>query len=215
MSLPTEPPLTSYPPAPWHASGQIWCALLTSRSPLKSPLTTCLIPHTLAALLIRYQEGALRYDEFALVSVQRRGHRIGLWTHCIWVDSATALWGGRQIWGIPKQMAHFTWTNNTVAVSDADGPLAELSFTPRVSVHTPFVVRFNAFGQRDRALLLASSQASGRLRPGRATITQWVDRLPALAHTRQRLALIAESAKIAVHRPRHLGHVPTEPHSGV
>ena len=37
------------------------------------------------------------------------------------------MWGGRKLWGLPKNLAEFTWNDSTVRVTDDQGLIAELS----------------------------------------------------------------------------------------
>ncbi|MEH2421821.1 MAG: acetoacetate decarboxylase family protein [Nostoc sp.] len=67
---------------------------------------------TLGSLyLSNYGSGSvLEYSELivasALVCYQRK---IGAWVSHIYVDNADSVAGGREIWGLPKELAEFTW----------------------------------------------------------------------------------------------------------
>jgi hypothetical protein len=50
-------------------------------------------------------------------------------TH-IWVDSVASRNGGRALWGIPKQLADFTFAGDDFAARDDEGPLAAASIRP-------------------------------------------------------------------------------------
>ena len=68
---------------------------------------------TLAMLaLIDYRSGStLTYRELILSpALVRAGGRIGAWISHIYVDSPRSLAAGREVWGLPKQLAGFTWT---------------------------------------------------------------------------------------------------------
>jgi acetoacetate decarboxylase len=56
-----------------------------------------------------YGKGSsLQYNELIVFSaLVRSGARIGAWVSDIYVDSEGAVSGGREIWGLPKQLAHF------------------------------------------------------------------------------------------------------------
>ncbi|WP_372412476.1 acetoacetate decarboxylase family protein [Streptomyces luteireticuli] len=189
----------------------MWCGLLTTARPLPAPLRTLFSPRTLAAVLMRYQQGTLRYNEFALASLMRRGHHIGMWVHYIWVDSRASLWGGRQIWGLPKQMAEFTWADHHVHITDAAGQLAALSLIPRAQRGPVVPIRLGGFGHANSTLLLATATARGRIRPASIKVTAWADHLPQLARTSAHYGLVVAPIRITAHAPKHLGPLPSPP----
>jgi hypothetical protein len=207
VSEPDLPEFTAYPPAPWRSRGLMWIGLLRTTDPLTTPLPLLSGARNLAVLLIRYQQGALNYDEFVLASLVRQSRRPGLWVHRIWVDSAASLWGGRQVWGVPKQMATFTWTECGVEVGDNAGPLASLSLTSHVSRGLPMALRFGGFGHHDGTLLLSTAVVRGRIKPVRIKVTGWSDRLPRLAGTTGRFGVSLNPMHIVVHEPRRFGPV--------
>ena len=99
------------PPPPWLATGQ--CGWPPRPPPVGSRFRLTFPPWAargrLVIALARFR-GTLSYDEFAVGSLVRRGTRGGLWCQRIWIDDAASLWGGRRLWGIPKQLARFDWT---------------------------------------------------------------------------------------------------------
>lgn len=106
----------------------------------------------LVVLLARYEAGGtLQYDELVFGVPARRGFRLGLFVDAMWVNDAAALWGGRRIWGVPKQMARFAWDEDsgTVRIEDASGRVVTLgvnaatAWFPSVPLPAPF------FGRRD------------------------------------------------------------------
>jgi hypothetical protein len=83
----------AYPPAPWRLSGELTLipALVRGRSPG-------------GLMLVNYRAGTLTYNELIVFSGWTwRGFVV---SH-IYVDSEASLWGGREIWGLPKQLAEF------------------------------------------------------------------------------------------------------------
>ncbi|MFC0542464.1 acetoacetate decarboxylase family protein [Kutzneria chonburiensis] len=99
--------------------------------------------------VVRYREGTLSYNEVFVGSVVRRGFRVGLWVHGIWVDSVESLWGGREIWGLPKELATFTWRNRGLTMTAQDGRLdVRFSGSPRWSARVPFVAPAFGLGSR-------------------------------------------------------------------
>ncbi|MER7395886.1 acetoacetate decarboxylase family protein [Streptomyces sp. NPDC000151] len=195
---------TPFPPPPWRSTGTLWAALLTTCRPLPLPpaLRPLGSPQRLVMLLIRYRHGTLRYDEFALASPARSGVRAGLFTHHIWVDTPASLSGGRQIWGVSKELAHFAWSRHSLLVSDDDGPIAGLRFGPRGPRLPTLPALGPAFGQRDGRLLHFTSRLTGRIARHPLHITTWAPRLPRLdAPPRQ--ALTVDPCHMTVPAPGH------------
>jgi acetoacetate decarboxylase len=52
--------------------------------------------------------------------------------------------GGREIWGLPKELAQFTWTEHSVTVSQADKFLCTLNYR-RQSFGLPLKLSASAF----------------------------------------------------------------------
>ena len=98
------------------------------------------------ALLASYDTGStLRYHELLVATaLVRHGPTIGLWVDHAWVDSATSLAGGRQIWGIPKRRAQFSEPERGAMEVRADGGalLTVRSGAPRALVPQPLFAPF-------------------------------------------------------------------------
>jgi hypothetical protein len=125
-----EPPETPYPPAPWRARAQCWVGLFRSdrAAALPAGLHPLLGARSRVVALVRYLPGStLVYDELIIATPALLGARPGLAVEYIWVDSLAALWGGRRLWGLPKELADFAWDEQGVRVSDAAGPLLTLA----------------------------------------------------------------------------------------
>ena len=124
------PPETPYPPAPWRAHAQSWLGVFRSDRPAALPhgLRPLLGARTRVVALVRYLPGStLVYDELIIATPALLGARPGLAIEYIWVDSLASLWGGRRIWGLPKELAEFVWDDHGVRVSDNAGPLMSLA----------------------------------------------------------------------------------------
>jgi hypothetical protein len=137
----------SYPPPPWHLGGSMDVSLW--RVPVHA------LPASVAAALprdagpvrvgvhalvgtafVRYEPGgALSYDELLAATLVRQGPRPRVTIGDIWVDSPASRAGGRELWGIPKQLASFerrdlgTVTEARAAL--AGDVLAEVRVAPR------------------------------------------------------------------------------------
>ncbi|MGW7001948.1 acetoacetate decarboxylase family protein [Streptomyces sp. NPDC054933] len=160
----------------------------------------------LAIVLVRYESGTLRYDEFALGSLVRRGHRIGLLIHRIWVDDPASLWGGRRLWGIPKELARFRWDASTVTVRTAEGPLAAFTVGARPAWRLPVLLApLPAFGQLDGERVLLPGRAVARFGVTSVVIDEWSAALPALIGKPRLRASTADPCRFTFPAGRVLG----------
>lgn len=105
----------AYPPPPWRMHGQMWLTLVRT--------TADAGPERPAGVygvgLVDYQEPSpLTYGELLVarqVTIPRpeSGRSPTSGKHVtvtdIWVDSAPSRAGGRELWGVPKELADFTW----------------------------------------------------------------------------------------------------------
>lgn len=106
----------AYPPEPWHLKGQLLMSIWTAPyapppdepPPGTRPIVVggrCLT----ACAWLRYERGGvLEYDEVLSGVLVRTGRRRPMvWITHIWVDSPVSRDGGRELWGLPKQLAAF------------------------------------------------------------------------------------------------------------
>lgn len=91
----------------------VWAVRCGSLPALPPELAGVVRPVTLAgrglvgAAWVRYQPGGvLAYNELLAATLIRRGARVGTSITAIWVDSVASRDGGRELWGIPKDLAH-------------------------------------------------------------------------------------------------------------
>ncbi|MFS8104202.1 acetoacetate decarboxylase family protein [Lentzea alba] len=207
-----EPPLASYPPAPWRSGGTMWIALLPTTRPV--PVPEGLTPvgkDRLVLMVIRYRTGTLCYDELIIGRLVRHNRRVGVWVHAIWVDSAASLWGGRQIWGVPKQLATFTWRERGVLMKDDAGMRISIEFgrSSTWSVPTPFVAP--AFGLLLGQLQFFRGAGRGRLRTSRVRLVSWPAGLPSVRTGLARAAHL-DKFQMVVGAPRELTGAMTDTH---
>lgn len=125
-----------YPQAPWHLQGSALFALHfidTARAaaylPPELSMIQALPGQTLGGVYFaRYEPGsALEYSELIVVSalVHHRS-QIGGWVSHIYVDNPNSVAGGREIWGLPKELATFSWQPDRITVQQGDTPLCSL-----------------------------------------------------------------------------------------
>lgn len=183
----------AFPAAPWRVRGQAWAGLFRTELPVAVPagLQPLIGRRWLVVALVRYLVGPLHYDELFIGLPVRYERRIGVWIDRIWVDDLSSLWGGRRIWGLPKELARFDWHGDTVSVVDATGPIATLQLDRRMNWLLPLpavVFGVGRLGQR-----WALTPARGWAWPHRAGlhITEWSPRLPYRPHATPICAIAA------------------------
>jgi acetoacetate decarboxylase len=158
-----------YPPAPWSLFGSGVFTLhrveIDRARPFVPPqlqIVPILPGKTLGVLLlIQYGPGSvLEYHELIVVpALVRFGWRVGIWVSHIYVDHPESVAGGREIWGLPKELAEFAWdleTKGAVSVRQGDRTLCVLQggqprlmapipmFLPAISLLDGSVLRFNS-----------------------------------------------------------------------
>jgi acetoacetate decarboxylase len=133
-----------YPPAPWALEG---CGVQTLQLvdsgrartfvPSELDIVSVLPGRTLGGVyLAAYGPGSvLAYSELiAAAALARCSGRWGFWISHIYVDDADSMAGGREIWGLPKELAQFTWDGGEkgqVTVRQGDRSLCTLSWGRR------------------------------------------------------------------------------------
>jgi hypothetical protein len=123
-----------YPPEPWHLRGQMYLSVFLiprGKLPRLPPvLDQAVRPITVGgrvavgAAWVRYEPGGvLHYQELlSAVLVHERGRpRVSITD--IWVDSVASREGGRNLWGIPKEMAEFTIDSSSEPLVDASSSI--------------------------------------------------------------------------------------------
>jgi hypothetical protein len=141
-----------YPPAPWKCSGQMWSGFFKSEVPRELPgdFKHILDPHIFIVTMIRYLEGTLRYDELLFSTPARLGARPGMYVNDIWVDDRASVWGGRRIWGLPKNLANFNWKDSGVEITDDHGLITKITVDGRPTRSPLIWLPIPAFGYLDQ-----------------------------------------------------------------
>ncbi|MGL5033939.1 MAG: acetoacetate decarboxylase family protein [Microcystaceae cyanobacterium] len=122
--------MNNYPPAPWTLKGRAICTLQfveTKKAALFVPkeleIVSVFKKTAGAVYFSTYTAGStLEYNELIIspATVRYQG-TIGAWISHIYVDNPRSLAGGREIWGLNKEMADFNWQTEgkkqTISVS--------------------------------------------------------------------------------------------------
>jgi Acetoacetate decarboxylase (ADC) len=163
-----------YPPAPWLLRGDAIVgfrsvSIAATRHLVPSTLHAQMISpgHTLAIVaLIRYgAESTLQYNELIIApTLVRAGGRIGALISHIYVDSQASLEGGRQIWGLPKQLAAFDWRDDQISVRAQNLHMQLYEISPlHTSLNWRLPVFAPAFGAHSSTLKWMVARGSGCL----------------------------------------------------
>lgn len=109
----------AYPPPPWslagHGAQTIHLFQAESVAPLIPPelsIVKVLPGRTLGVFgFAHYGPGSMvEYNELIVApALVRAEGKIGFWVSHIYVDHPDSLAGGREIWGVPKELANFSW----------------------------------------------------------------------------------------------------------
>jgi hypothetical protein len=119
----------AYPPAPWTLQGYALQTLnlidverVRPLIPSEFDIISVLPGKTLGGVYLSYygSGSVLEYSELIVVGgLVRYPGKIGSWISHIYVDHPDSVAGGREIWGLPKELAEFTWEDNrTIAGYD-------------------------------------------------------------------------------------------------
>lgn len=202
LALPPEIP---YPPAPWRATAQLWVGVFRADAPAVLPagLAPLIGSRARVIALIRYLEGStLVYDELLIGTPARAGLRPGVHVNYLYVDSVASLWGGRRIWGLPKELATFTWDGEACQIADSAGePLVTLQVNRHDSLLPPLPAAVVGIGQLYDSWAFITAPMWARFgRPG-LRITGWSSRYPYHVAEKPCIALAAKSARVTFPRP--------------
>ncbi len=130
----------SYPAAPWTLHGESFLTL----HPIDIAKAKPYIPRevdvfsifpgkTLGVIyLASYKTGSvLEYNELIVaIAVNYQGN-LGGWVSHIYVDNPDSMAGGREIWGLPKELAEFSWQRGdrtSITVRHDQQPLLTFSY---------------------------------------------------------------------------------------
>ena len=162
----------SYPNAPWTLQGYAYqtlhlleCDRVRPLIPPELNLVSVFPGKTVGGVyLSNYSAGSvLLYSELIIVAafVSHAG-KIGAWISHIYVDNPDSVAGGREIWGLPKEMAEFTWTDRSVSVKQGDRALCCLKYNWQ-SPALPLPLGASSFSSLGSNLLLFPAQVKARV----------------------------------------------------
>jgi len=129
-----------YPQAPWTLQGYA----LQTMQPLDIDRVRPLVPaeleiisvwpgKTLGGVYLSYygSGSVLEYSELIVIAAFAHYQgKFGGWVSHIYVDNPDSVAGGREIWGLPKELAEFTWEKgDRVTVRQGNQLLCSLSYT--------------------------------------------------------------------------------------
>jgi acetoacetate decarboxylase len=128
----------THPAAPWHLNGSAVATFhlvdverVRSLIPAELSIVSVFPGKTLGCVYFStYMRGSvLRYNELIVLPalLTYRG-KVGSWVSHIYVDNPDSVEGGREIWGLPKELAEFVWSDAAVRVIQEGRDLCSLSF---------------------------------------------------------------------------------------
>ena len=184
---------TDYPPEPWYLGGSLLVSVFAV--PVDEMPRIQALPHGHRALrlgsrvivgvaAVQYVPGgALEYDELlvAVPSLGRGGLRVTI--PQIWVDSPASQRGGRELWGIPKQLARFR--RRTTANGRT---LVRITADPTDTTDKPARATASGTGTTDGGIAAVQARRGRPLLPGLRQVVlpilQQLDGRVTLSHNR-------------------------------
>lgn len=129
----------AYPQAPWTLQGfafQTLHLLDTNKVrpliPSELEIISVFPGKTLGGVYLSYYRpsSVLEYSELIVIpAVVGYKGKLGGWVSHIYVDNPDSVAGGREIWGLPKELAEFTWQKeNRVTVRQGNRLLCNLNY---------------------------------------------------------------------------------------
>jgi hypothetical protein len=172
-------PQASYPPPPWQLNAtayvSVWSVALAQHGP---SLDTRIHPlamrgrSAVATGFVSYEQGGdLQYDELFVAVLTRSHYGIGITIPLIWVDSSVSLLAGRELWGIPKELASFQRSDQVAfsARTQSGEALAAVLFDQRWALPWRQPIRLRVIQPILDSLRVTRAVASGSVQFGRAS----------------------------------------------
>ncbi len=153
----------TYPQPPWTLKGDAFVTLqlldiarVRPLIPAELNIVSVLPGKTIGGVyLSKYSSGSvLEYSELIIIAgVLSYEGKFGGWVSHIYVDNPDSVAGGRQVWGLPKELAQFSWEASSVTVSQAGNLLCKLNYQ-RQSFGLPLKLSASAFSCKESNLLI-------------------------------------------------------------
>ncbi|BAY20381.1 hypothetical protein NIES2100_01220 [Calothrix sp. NIES-2100] len=129
----------SYPQAPWKLQGYAMQTLhlvninrVRSLVPLELDIISVWPGKTVASVYLSYYGSGseLEYSELIVVpAIVGYQGKFGAWVSHIYVDHVDSMAGGRDIWGLPKELANFDWEQGQrITVRQGNRKLCTLNY---------------------------------------------------------------------------------------
>ena len=128
----------TYPQAPWTLQGYAFQTLqlldvdrVRLLIPFELNIISVLPGKTLGGVYLSYYGtgSVLKYSELiAIAGFVSYAGKFGGWVSHIYVDNSDSVAGGREIWGLPKELAEFNWQDNRVTVRQGNRILCHFNY---------------------------------------------------------------------------------------
>ena len=191
--------MSGYPQEPWELHGQLHTSVFLvplAEVPLDVPPGCRPVRigryGVVATAWVSYEPGGvLSYHELMATVLVRRGLRLMPTVTRIWVDSTASRDGGRELWGIPKELAGFEFAGKSYAAAGDAGPIASGTVRPLVWLPGRWPLAFRVAQVLAGAAKVPPVRARARLGLARATFV--ADRTGPLAFLAGRRPLLSSS----------------------
>jgi hypothetical protein len=169
--------VSAYPASPWHLRGQLYASAflvpvrdLHVELPPGCSLVRFAGRAVVGVVWVDYQPGGvLTYRELMTTVLVRRGLRLLPTITHIWVDSEASRDGGRALWGIPKELAEFTFAHGRFAARDGHGRVAVGSVRTGRRLPLRLPVRFRIVQTKDGRPLVTPVRATASVSVGKGS----------------------------------------------
>ncbi|BAY92587.1 MULTISPECIES: acetoacetate decarboxylase family protein [unclassified Tolypothrix] len=162
----------SYPQAPWILQGDAVQTLhlvnveqVRSLVPLELDIISVWPGKTVASVYLSYygSNSVLEYSELIIVpAVVSYQGKIGSWISHIYVDHVDSVAGGREIWGLPKELADFEWQEKNITVRQGNRKLCTIDYTQQSLAWRQWLGA-SSFSAMGADLLVFSAEMESRL----------------------------------------------------
>ncbi|AFZ29211.1 Acetoacetate decarboxylase [Gloeocapsa sp. PCC 7428] len=173
--------MTLYPQAPWTLQGYAVATLhlieidrVRSLIPQELDIISVLPGKTVGGVyLSHYGSGSvLEYSELIVVAAAvTHSGKIGGWVSHIYVDNPNSVAGGREIWGLPKEFADFSWGENSVSVQHSNSTLCTLNYNSLFSLGLKPRLGASSFSSKNSDLLSFAFEVEAQFGLANAQLT--------------------------------------------